>query len=360
VLFERIVSYKYVPALRGKEEEMSSLIVEVSRIQEVKPHSNAERLELATIKGWQCVVPKGKYAAGHLVTYIPPDSIIPVELSDRLGITKYLSKGRVRCAKLRGEPSFGVVMDVEGELPEGTDVAERYGITKYLPPVRTAVGDAEPNHPLFLTYTEIENLRNFPDIIAPGEQVVITEKIHGTNCRVGCVQNEGGMLAVAGSKGVRRKRPDEEKMATDLYWHPWSIGGVRDLLNNLSADHRQVILFGEVYGKVQSLRYGINGIAFRAFDLLVDGKYLDAQKFFDLCRQHQVDTVPTLHIGDFDLAMVKQLSDGRSTVSGADCIREGVVVRPQTERTDPKVGRVILKYVGDGYLLGNESDTTDE
>ena len=26
---------------------------------------------------------------------------------------------------------------------------------------------------------------------------------------------------------------------------------------------------------------------------------------------------------------------------------------------DPKIGRVILKYVGDGYLLGNESDTDD-
>ena len=47
---------------------MSSLIVEVCRIDKVLPHSNADVLELAHIKGWQCVAPKGKYAAGALVT----------------------------------------------------------------------------------------------------------------------------------------------------------------------------------------------------------------------------------------------------------------------------------------------------
>jgi hypothetical protein len=47
---------------------MSSLIVEVSRIERVLPHANADALELAHIKGWQCVVPKGRYAAGDLVT----------------------------------------------------------------------------------------------------------------------------------------------------------------------------------------------------------------------------------------------------------------------------------------------------
>ena len=53
---------------------MSSLIVEVCRIDRVLPHPNADLLELAHIKGWQCVVPKGKYAAGSLVTYVPIDA----------------------------------------------------------------------------------------------------------------------------------------------------------------------------------------------------------------------------------------------------------------------------------------------
>ena len=170
---------------------MSQLIVEVSRIDCVQPHPNADALELAQIKGWQCVVPKGKYAGGAKVVYIPIDSLLPADLSDRLGITKYLSNGRVRCARLRGEPSFGVVMDLEDPTwADGTDVRERYGITKYVPPVRPSAGDAETSHPLFESYTDVENLRNFPAAFVDGEEVVATEKVHGTNCRVGIVEGE--------------------------------------------------------------------------------------------------------------------------------------------------------------------------
>jgi RNA ligase (TIGR02306 family) len=336
---------------------MSSLIVEVCQIDKVLAHPNADVLELAHVKGWQCVVPKGRYVAGSVVTYIPIDSVLPIGLSDRLNITKYLSKQRVRCAKLRGEPSFGVIMDVEDPAwPPGLDVRERYGITKYEPPIRAGVSDAEPDHPLFTSYTDIENMRNFPVVIQDGEEVVATEKIHGTNCRVGLVDDS---LMVAGSKGVRRKRPDDEKIATDLYWFPWSLTPVNSLVKSFSPA-RQVILFGEVYGKVQSLRYGVSGIAFRAFDLVVDGKYLDYDEFVTACQTHGVETVPLVYRGPFSLDAVKAVAAGNSTMPGAEHIREGVVVRPVRERSDPKTGRVILKYINDDYLFAKGiSDSTD-
>jgi hypothetical protein len=48
---------------------------------------------------------------------------------------------------------------------------------------------------------------------------------------------------------------------------------------------------------------------------------------------------------------------------GGGHIREGVVVKPTIERTDPKIGRVVLKYLNDDYLLqkesGRVSDTCD-
>jgi RNA ligase (TIGR02306 family) len=340
---------------------MSSLIVEVSRIDKVLPHPNAEKLELGIVKGWQLVIPKGKYAAGDRIVYIPIDSVLPIELSDRLGITKYLSHGRVRCAKLRGEPSFGVVMDVESDWPDGTDVAAHYGITKYVPPIRTSIGDAAPNHPLFVSYTEIENMRNFPEVIRPGEEIVLSEKIHGTNCRIGLIDADGTATWMAGSKGMRRAQPPDEQMASNLYWHPYTVAGVADLIRSVfNEGRRQVILFGEVYGRVQSLRYGLPGeIAFRAFDLLVDGRYIDFDRFQSLCAQFGVQTVPVLYRGPFDLETVKKLAEGRSTLPGADHIREGVVARPVIERQDPKVGRVILKYIGDGYLFGDVPDTED-
>lgn len=335
---------------------MSTLIVEVCRIDNVSAHGNADALELAQIKGWQCVIPKGQYAAGDLVTYIPIDAVIPAEHSDRWGFTKYLSNGRVRCAKLRGEPSFGVIVEKEDAAwLEGEDVKDFYGITKFIPPVKISAGDAAPAHPLFPEYTDVENLRNFPLVLIEGEEVVVTEKLHGTSCRVGLIEGE----EMAGSMSVRRVRPDN--LADSIYWQPLGLNGVQPLLEHLGQSARQVILYGEVFGsKIQNLNYGLVGtLGFRAFDLMIDGKYLDADPFFAACAEFGVETVPALFRGPYDLETIKALSEGATTL-GADHIREGVVVKPARERTDPKVGRVCLKYIGDPYLFAkNVTDSHD-
>ena len=350
---------------------MAEIIVEVCKIDQVASHPNADALELAQIKGWQCVVPIGKYRAGSLVTYIPIDSLIPLDHAERWGISKYLSvrtgpdapvppAGRVRCARLRGEPSFGVLIDVEDAAwGEGEDVKAHYGITKYIPPLRATAGDAAPPHPLFVEYTDIENLRNFPDALREGEEVCASEKIHGTSCRIGLVEGEW----MAGSMNVRREMPDApDQWAQSTYWFPLSLPPVRALLEGVGAAHRQVILYGEVYGsKIQDLSYGKKGVlGFRAFDLLADGKYLDVDAFLDVCQKYGVETVPILYRGAYALPTIKTLSEGDTTLGG-NHIREGVVVKPIAERVDPKVGRVAMKYIGDAYLLSKsaERDTSD-
>src|SRR5258708_24053979 len=352
---------------------MAECIVEVCTIDKVFPHPNADALELVHIKGWQCVVPIGRYAAGELVTYIPIDSMIPVEHSDKWGITKYLSvksasndmdmpttAGGVRCARLRGEPSFGVIIDREVHTwVEGQDVRDHYGIFKYIPPIKPAAGDAEQRHPLFVEYTDIENIRNFPNVFVEGEEVVVTEKIHGTNCRVGLVEGE----LMAGSMSVRRKRPENaEELGSSTYWCPFTLPEVTSMVEEAGAPYRQFILFGEVYGsKIQDLHYGCKGrFGFRAFDILADGKYLDSDQFLSLCGQYCVETVPMLFRGSYSLNQVRELSEG-TTVLGDNHIREGVVVKPVVERMDPTVGRVALKYIRDQYLFSksSERDTQD-
>ena len=70
--------------------------------------------------------------------------------------------------------------------------------------------------------------------------------------------------------------------------------------------------------------------------------------------------MPLVYRGGFALATIKALSDGDSLIGGNHG-REGVVAKPVRERQDVKIGRVILKYIGDGYLFGKaaEQDTTD-
>ncbi len=91
----------------------------VRKIAEIKPHNNADALELAVVDGWQCVVKKGDFNAGDLVIYFEVDSVLPV-----LPVYEFLRKGcyvkkdwltkgegfRLKTIKLRGEKSQGLVL----------------------------------------------------------------------------------------------------------------------------------------------------------------------------------------------------------------------------------------------------------
>lgn len=379
---------------------MSSLIVEVCRVEEVRPHPNAERLAVARVKGWQtCVVRdaaagRTQFVAGDKCVFFPPDCVLPPELSDRLGVTKYLSPlarladgsrppgGRVRVANLRGFKSYGLIMACEEPAWEvGRDVAAHYGVTKWEPPLRAQDGDAEPAHPAFHRYFDMENLRNFPDLIPAGEEVVVTEKIHGQNARLGLarVDDDGRRVWrwMAGSHDVRRKRLDRNDKVS-AFWLCFSEP-VRELLCAASGcgyapaeidaepavrgdgGEADVVLFGERYGAgVQDMAYGLKaGRAFRAFDLTRDGRYLDFDAKAELFDRFGVERVPVLYRGPFAFDVVAALADGDTTLcaaadAGPFAGREGVVVVTARERataTEKHVfERTQLKCISFAYL----------
>jgi RNA ligase (TIGR02306 family) len=356
---------------------MSTLVVEVCEVKAVYPHPQADALEFITVKGWQVIVQKALgLAVGQKVVYFPPDSVLPSELAERLGITKYLAPLpreidgtrkpglRVRAARLRGEPSYGTIdHSVDPAWEVGRDVKDHYGVTKFEPPVRPTDGDALPPLAAFHGYTDIENIRNFPDILKPGEEVVITEKLHGKNCRLGLIRVPGEgcdtFEFMAGSNDVRRKEVDAKGRPSD-FWRPMSEP-VRALLGHLSDSKHSVVLFGELYGSgVQDMAYGLgNGIkGFRAFDIAVDGKYLGFDAKVELFHRFGVESVPHLYRGPFSWEAVEEQTYGPTTLCPPESAgrfggREGCVVTPVVERYDADLGgsgRVILKSISADYL----------
>ena len=353
---------------------MSKIIVDVNKISEIETHNNADGLEIVIIKGWQVVVQKDTLKLGDLIVYFPPDSLLPLELSDRLMVTKYLSKGRVKSIKLRGEPShgFAVPLAVLPELlnyQEGHDCSDILGVTKYEQPMELFTGDREVEHPDFHKYTEIENYRNYPDLIAEDTAVFISEKIHGTSCRVGLIEEENKQIFMAGSHNTRKKEPLDKNYPmfrqttniTNLYWHPLLFDNVKEMLVTIKANFnaKSVIMFCEVYGSIQDLRYGhIRGkVSYAAFDISVDGKYINYDDFINYTYLYEIKTVPILKT-DFMKNITKEglnsLASGKTLIKHngreIDQIKEGIVIKPIIEQFNPKVGRVILKYISDDYL----------
>ena len=75
----------------------------VAKINEIKEIPGADNIEQAIIGGWNCITKKGEHKVNDMVVVATTDAVIPLDLSDNLGVTNYLRKGqRVRTVKLRG------------------------------------------------------------------------------------------------------------------------------------------------------------------------------------------------------------------------------------------------------------------
>lgn len=112
----------------------------VEVITEIKPHPNADRLELVKVLGYQVVCQIGLHKVGDKVVYIQPDNFLPASSGWADEYRKY-SPSRIRAIKLRDEWSEGLivpfqVLERECErrgmsLERVVDVGEILGITHY-------------------------------------------------------------------------------------------------------------------------------------------------------------------------------------------------------------------------------------
>ncbi|WP_327281941.1 MULTISPECIES: RNA ligase (ATP) [unclassified Streptomyces] len=349
---------------------MSTLRVTAEELT-VHEHPNADALELAQVGLYRAVVAKGAYRTGEFAVYIPEQAVLPAGLIEELGLTGRLAGGaadRVKAVRLRGELSQGLVcrpselagVDLARAAEEGTDFAERLGITKWAPPVPTTMNGEVEAAPDLLPWVDIENLQRYPDLFEPGEPVVLTEKLHGTACLLTYVADGERVLVSSkgfGSRGLALK--EEER---NLYWRAVRGHGVPEAAAKAAArlGATRIGVFGEVYGAgVQDLGYGTDartaakGPGYAVFDVSaeIDGqvRWLDPQELFP---DGELPLVPRLFEGPYALDTVLELASGRETVSGrAVHLREGVVIRPAAERHSPVVGgRAIAKAVSPAYL----------
>lgn len=334
---------------------MSTFAVKVRRVI-VLPHPHADRLDLGTVDDFHVVIAKDQFHTGDLAVYIPEQAIVPAELITAMGLDGKLAgadHNRVKAIKLRGELSQGLLYRPDpwpAAWVEGTEVADALGITKWEPPIPIEMaGDVvrAPYGTIFRTYTEIENIKAFPNVLVEGEEVSMSEKLHGSCLVAGLLNGE----RVIASKGIASHNLTLKESATNVYWR---AAMQEQLFEKLAAylaatNQTQVMLFGEVLG-VQDLKYGFSfgTVGLRTFDLFTEQGFVDVDAFAEFCATYDVPAVPVLYRGPFSKAVMQHHTNGRSTI--ASHLREGVVIRPIHEREDAEAGRVILKSVSGDYL----------
>lgn len=321
---------------------MSIFKVEVVKINSINPHPNADRLDIVTIKGaaYQIITAKGDFEIGDLAFYFPVDSVIPDKFLDKFGIRSYYDR-KLRAAKLRGIFSEGLLVPVDGDFKGnvGDDVTEFFGVTKYEYPIpQNMSGEVESVIGQY-KFPSPEHLKRFPDVLQVGEEVIITEKIHGTNFTV-LVDEDGSHIS---SHNYFWKNNEANKHLVYIRAYNKCVG-----LQNLPINTQ---VFGEIYG-VQDIKYGLsNGkIGIAIFAVKNNGKFLDYDKFQEFCDFYSLPQVPVLYRGAYSWEAVAQFNNASSVVD-ENSIMEGVIVQPIKERTYLEIGRVVLKLISDRYLL---------
>ena len=324
---------------------LSTHKVEVVEVK-LEKHPNADALSVVSVfGGFPCCVRTADWKDGDLAAYVPPDSVVDVSRPEFAFLAKgEKQKHRVRAVKLRGVQSFGLLVPAPAGAKVGDDVSAAYGVEHYEPEMRGLCtgGEAEqaPGLLSLLAKYDVDSLRRYSRIFEAGEDVHITEKIHGANARYSFA--EGRMWCGSRAEWKRQEQGN--------IW--WRALEVHPEIEAFCRSHPCHVLYGEVYGKVQGLRYGVpNDVRFMAFDVLGDdGKFWDAGEFREVAEAMSIPMVPLLDVGPFNFQRACLLAEGPSTVPGADHVREGCVVRPLRERWHQAVGRVCLKVVGAGYL----------
>jgi len=174
----------------------------------VRPHDNADSLQLCVVFNNQVVISK-EMQKGDIVFYVPTDMQLDYEFCKENKLLRsqggYLedNKRNVKCIKLRGQRSDGIVLPIKSlekftditKLSPGQKIDTLDGIEivkKYIPtgkvyksnsPEIEKKNSIKMKFPLFVEHSDTNQLDYNMDCFNMNDEIIITEKLHGTSGR---------------------------------------------------------------------------------------------------------------------------------------------------------------------------------
>jgi RNA ligase (TIGR02306 family) len=376
-----------------KNENSVCFVSEISKILRIP---DADNIELAVVNGWFCIVKKGSHSIGDLVVCATTDAVIPLEISEKLGVTNYLrSKERVRTIKLRGVYSECLLMPID-LIPEsrrkyGEDLMDVLKIYKYEPPARLitlASGKKRRYHenPNFYIYYKFPNFKNVPNIFDEYDYVEITRKIHGTNARYGIVKKTklslwdkikkffgfdlgwGEYEFVVGSHNVEKGSDTQGFYDTNVWYDIEKKYDIKNKLWNLVKKNISIkgndtsigsglIIYGEIYGKgiQKNYEYGLDDIQLCIFDVELNKKYFNLTSAEFVVNDYlKLPYVEVLYKGLYS-EEVKNKFVFNNFINNTKVPHEGIVIKA-VDGNRAKVAKVI----NPDYLIYSEKNNVGD
>lgn len=244
-------------------------------ISSITPIKGKDRIELAQVDGWQCVVKKeDNFKAGSRCVFCEVDSVFPaIPKWEFLKNNKY----RIKTIRFKDEDgkhvySQGLVLPMSSigshKADLGDDVTSILGITKYDPETVYEVPANLPKSfsifktkkdvgfPIFVPKTEEERIQNMPYILTYPILWTATEKLDGTSATYAVVKHKRLFNRYEFIVCSRNKRVYD----TDSFYHEMAEKyDIKNKLTKYLKDNRGldwVAIQGEIIGpKIQGNKY---------------------------------------------------------------------------------------------------------
>jgi len=327
---------------------MSFWKVTIESIKAIDPIPNADAIEVATVRGWKCVVRKGDFKVGDEGVYMPLDTALPTDGDSRY--TFLTSKGtkRIRTLKLRGQVSQGLFLplSVLGDKLEVAryidgDISHLLNVTHYEPPLPMGGETAGP-FPAFVFKTDQERIQNIPDILTKyGDNVFeVTEKLDGCSGTYYRYEDDFGACSRNWSMKL-----DKASLWSGMF-------SKYNLSERLTTINRNMAIQAEVIGQgVEHNKYRRSTQEIFVYDIFDIDKQVNIGSIerMELCKRLGLTHVPLIEYKKLsDFATIDDLlkyAQGKSMLGDID--REGVVFKAMD-------GSFSFKVISNDWLLKNE------
>ena len=339
-------------------------LASIQRVWKIEPIEGADRIELAHVLGWQCVVRKGSFHPGDLAIYFEIDSFLPVRtefefLRDSCFVeSPILGSGfRIKTRKMRGQVSQGLLLPLSlfpevGEPILGKDVSEVLCVRKWEIEERaTTGGTIIGTLPSSIPHTDETRIQAMPELLDQfmGKQYYITTKMDGSSHSVS-IDEEGFHVT-----GHNYEYADDEKSSFYDFVKRHDLKTVMEKYvreNNI----RTLAIQGEFCGP------GIQGNPLRliapewyVFTILVNGKRVGLEKIQEATKALDLQMVPVEEVGKDLLKAYPSVSALLSRAEGSypnGGPKEGIVIRPLEPVFSPLISAPLsMKVINNEYLL---------
>ena len=343
-------------------------LASIQRIWKIEPIEGADRIELAHVLGWQCVVNKGLFQPMDTGVYFEIDSFLPTRPEfEFMRATSYkksdvMGEGfKLRTMRFRGEISQGLLLplsqfpEIPAETEIGTDVTELLGVKKWEIEERvTTGGTAIGTLPYDIPHTDETRVQEEPALIQAfaGLEYYISTKMDGSSHSIGI--DEDGFHVT----GHNYEYKDD---GASSFYELVKARGYREKMEAF-ANKENLTTFtiqGEVCAPgIQQNRLRLIKPEWYVFTIQENGKRVGLRRMLEICDLLGLEHVPIEEVG-VDLPSkyptVEALlarADGDYPKGGK---KEGIVVRPTEPVFCPLISASLsMKIVSNKYLLKNE------